>query len=200
MLLYTFPAIPGWDGMHPAIVHFPIALLLVAPLLLLVSLFMRATWRPWAAAALVMMLLGTLATWLATGSGHAAAQLVDKVQGLEQAIGSHERLGVSTRNAFTILTLVLAVLVMIPAMMRKPLAPAWRISVHALFLVGYLGGMLLLTNTANQGGRLVHDRGVRAMLDAQALVHPQDATGTSGAAPSGSPPAPIERVPPGMKR
>lgn len=193
MLMSVFPAIPGWDGIHPAMVHFPIALLLATPVLMLVSLFARSAWRSWATAALVLMAFGTLATWLAAGSGHAAAQLVDKVQGLEQAIGRHEQLGVMTRNVFSLLTLLYAALVLIPALMRKPLPAAWRISVHSVFLAGYLGGALLLANTANQGGHLVHEHGVKAMLEAHALVMPQDAAGATGSAPSA--PAPSATTP-----
>ena len=29
------PPWPGWDGLHPLVIHFPVALLLVAPLFLI---------------------------------------------------------------------------------------------------------------------------------------------------------------------
>jgi hypothetical protein len=58
------------------------------------------------------MALGTVATWLAVGSGHAAGQLVDKVAGLQCEIARHEQLGVMTRNLFTLITLVFAGLVL----------------------------------------------------------------------------------------
>ena len=35
--MIEFPPIPSWDGLHPLIVHFPIALLLVAPLLVVLG-------------------------------------------------------------------------------------------------------------------------------------------------------------------
>lgn len=163
-----FPSIPGWDGIHPAMVHFPIALLLVAPLLLLVSLLARQSWRTWANAALVLMALGTVAAWLAVGSGHAAGQLVDKVGGLQREIGRHEQLGVMTRNLFTLITVVFAGLMLLPRMLKKPMAPVWRITAHAVFLLLYVACTGLLANTANQGGRLVHEFGVKAMIGAAA--------------------------------
>jgi len=164
MAMMPFPSIPGWDGIHPAMVHFPIALLLVAPLLLLVSLLSPRAWRTWAVAAWVVMAVGTLAAWLAVGSGHAAGQLVEKSQDLAVAIGRHEALGLATRNLFSVLTLLLAAILLLPAMIRKPLAPGLRISLHAVFLVLYLGGTVVLANAANQGGRLVHEQGVRSMV------------------------------------
>jgi uncharacterized membrane protein len=177
MLMNWFPTLPGWDGLHPAMVHFPIALLLVAPLLLFVSLFSRQGWQTWTRSALVVMALGTVAAWLAAGTGHAAGQLVDKVQDLESAIGRHEALGMMTRNLFTALTLVFAVLVVAAAKIPRPLPPALRIGVHAVFLVLYLGAATVLANAANLGGRLVHERGIRAMVETP-KHHPIAAAGS----------------------
>lgn len=162
----TFPSMPPWDGIHPAMVQFPIVLLLVAPLLLLISLFMRQSWRSWAGAALVLMALGSLAAWLAVASGHSAGQIVDKTAELGAAIARHEAFGSLTRNLFTILTLVFGALLLVSSLPKKPLPGAARISLHAVFLLVYLGCALTIVNTAYRGGRLVHEFGVKAMVAA----------------------------------
>jgi uncharacterized membrane protein len=159
-----FPKLPGWDGIHPAMVHFPIALLFAVPILLLVSLFARKSWRAWSVASLVLMFIGTVAAWLAVASGHAAAQLVDKTPALVRAIGGHESLAVTTRNLFTIMTLVFGGLMVLHTALKKPLPGALRTTIHALFLVAYVGCTIMLANTANRGGRLVHETGVHAIV------------------------------------
>lgn len=161
-----FPTIPGWDGIHPAMVMFPVALLLATPLLVAASLFARGAWRSWAGAALLMMALGTIAAWMAAGSGHAAGQMVDKTRELEAAILRHEALGVAVRNLFTLLTVIWALLVLLPTWIKRPIPQSLRIGVHVLFLAGYVASVGLLARTADAGGRLVHEHGVRAMVDA----------------------------------
>ena len=39
--MIQMPPIPSWDGLHPLIIHFPIALLLVAPLLVLIGALLK---------------------------------------------------------------------------------------------------------------------------------------------------------------
>jgi uncharacterized membrane protein len=156
--------IPGWDGVHPALVHFPIALLFAAPLLLLVSLFARTAWRSWAIASLVLMVAGTVAAWLAASSGHAAAQLVDKTPDLERAIGRHESLAVTARDLFTLVTVAFASWMALQAALRKPLPTALRTTVHALFLVVSVACAIQLVGAADRGGRLVHEAGIKAMV------------------------------------
>jgi uncharacterized membrane protein len=161
-----FPAVPGWDGIHPAMVMFPVALLLVSPLLVVASLVARGAWRTWAAAALVTMALGSLAAWFAVDSGHAAGQLVDKTKELEAVILRHEALGVGVRNLFTLLTLVWGLLVVMPTWIKRPIPAGLRIGVHVLFLAGYVASVGALARAADAGGRLVHQQGVHAMVDA----------------------------------
>lgn len=171
--MFAFPTVPGWDGIHPALVMFPVALLIAAPLLVVASFFAGRAWRSWAAAALFLMALGTVLAWFAVSSGHAAGQLVDKTRDLEQAILRHEALGTNARNLFTLLTVLWAVLVMLPAWLKRPLPPGLRIGVHVLFLAGYVASAGALARTADAGGRLVHERGVHAMVEApMAKINP----------------------------
>jgi uncharacterized membrane protein len=159
-----FPSIPAWDGLHPAMVHFPIALLFAAPLLLLVSLFMRRSWRPWAIASLTLMTIGTIGAWFAAGTGHAAAQLIEKTSVLERAIGQHEALGVTTRNWFTLVTVLFGAVLLVEKMLKRPLTTPWRTVAHSFILVACVGCAMMLANAANLGGRLVHQSGLRAMV------------------------------------
>lgn len=161
-----YPTIPGWDGIHPAAVMFPVALLYVTPVLLLVSLFARDAWRAWAGAALVTLVLGTLGAWMAAGSGHAAGQLVDKTKELEGAILAHEALGTTVRNVFSVLALVYLALYLLPGWIRRPIPAVLRITVHAVFLAGYVAATGFLAQAADAGGRLVHQRGLRAFVEA----------------------------------
>jgi uncharacterized membrane protein len=164
MLLSWYPALPPWDGMHPLMVQFPLALLLAAPLLVLVSLVARQTWRPWAVAGLMVMALGTLAIWFAAGTGHAAGQLVEKSPALQQAISRHEAIAMAARGLFTGLTLLYAAIVLVPLWRRWRLPDSFTMTVHVLFLALYVACTGVLAQAANAGGHLVHEYGVRAMV------------------------------------
>uniref|UniRef100_A0A832I1K7 DUF2231 domain-containing protein n=1 Tax=Eiseniibacteriota bacterium TaxID=2212470 RepID=A0A832I1K7_UNCEI len=181
-----FPALPEWDALHPVVVHFPVALLFAAALLVFAGLFARASWRAWAGAALLMMVAGTVAAWFAAASGHAAGQLVDKAGAVGAAVTRHEALGVLTRNVFTALTLAFALLVALPRALPKPPAEPLRITVFAAFLVVYLGATTLVARTANEGVRLVHATGVRALM--ASAVEPS----APAEAPSEAPPPAAE--------
>ncbi len=63
--MFTFPPIPSWDAWHPLIIHFPIALLLVAPVLVLLRILLPKQGRGLLIAAFVVMALGTIGTYIA---------------------------------------------------------------------------------------------------------------------------------------
>ncbi len=159
-----FPPIPPWDGLHPLIVHFPIALLLVAPVLVLLGLVVRPYSRGLLAGALTLMLLGTAGAWVAVETGEAAAQLADRTPEITTTLQRHQELAETTRTVFTLLAALFAVLFFAPVVLRKDWKPALVYTSHGLFLAFYLAGMLVLANTAHAGGTLVHEHGVRAMI------------------------------------
>lgn len=158
------PPIPSWDGLHPLIIHFPIALLLVVPILIVMGLLMPNKSRAILITAFVVMLLGTIATYVAVSTGEAAGELADRVSGVEQVLEQHEDLAETTRTIFTALTAIFAAILFAPSLFKKTLSHKIIVAINAAFLLFYLAGSVVLINTAHNGGRLVHEFGIRAVM------------------------------------
>jgi|CXWL01.1.fsa_nt_gi uncharacterized membrane protein len=174
-----FPPLPtDWSGLHPLIIHFPIALLFVAPLLVLIGVALKSGRRAYLFSALVLMVVGTIATFVAVSTGEAAGELAEGVGSVEAMLESHEDLAETTRAVFTVLTLLFAGILVVPALMKRELQGALFYIAHGVFLVAYVAGMAQLANTAHEGGRLVHQAGVRAMVASTATASAQPAPAT----------------------
>jgi uncharacterized membrane protein len=168
--MIQFPPIPAWDALHPLIVHFPIALLLVAPLFIVIgALLQPEKGRVYLFSALILMALGTTAVFVALETGEAAAKLAERTPEINAVLEHHEQLAETTRIAFSVLTVIFAAIILLPRLLRR--SPGWLAGrgLLLLFLVAYGAGMLLLVNTAHNGGRLVHEFGVKAMVEPGAL-------------------------------
>lgn len=161
------PTIPSWDAMHPLIVHFPIALLLVAPVLIVLGMIFFGQNRAFMISAFVVMFLGTVAAVVAVATGNAAGELAERVPNAEQVLENHEELAELTRNVFIALTVIFGAIVFVPMAIKKDLGRKIMIPLSLAFLLFYAGGTTVLVNAAHQGGRLVHEFGVRAMVASQ---------------------------------
>jgi uncharacterized membrane protein len=157
------PSWPGWDAAHPLIVHFPVALLMVAPLFVLLAIVAPKHAACLGASAFVLMLLGTIAAFVAVETGEATAEFALKTDAITKVLDRHKELAGLTRNVFTALTALYALVLLLPRLSRKAARPAFR-SVANVVMLALLGaGALLVANTGHLGGRLVHELGVRAM-------------------------------------
>lgn len=160
-----FPVIPSWDALHPLIIHFPIALLMVVPFFIAAGAALTpAKGRPYLLAALVLLLAGTAATFVAVGTGEAAAKLAERGPAMEQVLENHEGLAERTRAAFSVLSVIFVALLVIPVLAKRADTRLTTTILPLAFLVLYSVGVLLLVNTAHNGGRLVHEFGVRALV------------------------------------
>jgi uncharacterized membrane protein len=159
-----FPPIQPWDALHPLVIHFPIALLVVAPLFLLLGMFLKRNARAFALSALILILLGTVGTYFAVETGEAGARLVERTPEINAVLEEHQELAEQTRLIFSILTVVYAGLLFVPLLLKKELGFVWRLAAHGIFLLVYAGCLLSLADTAHLGGRLVHQLGVKALI------------------------------------
>ena len=164
------PALPPWTGLHPLVVHFPIALLLVVPLVILLSVLLRRHRDGLGAAALTLMLVGTVAAFVAVSTGEAAGDLAERTPGVAAALERHGELAETTRTIFALLTGMFAVIYVAPLMRRRQWSNGLYAALSLVFLVFYAGGAVTLVNTAHLGGQLVHRYGVRAMLGPETVA------------------------------
>lgn len=158
------PPIPSWDGLHPIIIHFPVALLLVAPLFVVLGALWTKNGRAFLFAALLLMVLGTASAFVAVETGEAAAELADRSPEINVVLEHHQALAERTRLIFSVLTAVFAALLFLPPLLKRELKRPLALALYAVFLLLYAGGALVLSNTAHNGGRLVHEFGVRSFM------------------------------------
>jgi uncharacterized membrane protein len=146
----------GLPNLHPAIVHFPIALLpaaLLFDLVLLVSA--RASWADRAAAWLYS--LAALGAIAAARAGEAAEHAVGTLApATRELLREHERLA---ERAVWLLA-ALAILRVFATWRDRRTDVVPRGLLRVLLLAGGLAGMVLLAGTGDRGARLVYRHGV----------------------------------------
>lgn len=155
-----------WDALHPLIVHFPIALLLFAPVLILLRV-PSARWRAGlGAAALATLLAGTAGAWIAVSTGEASGEIAEKIPqvGLEAAVEEHEEAAETAAWAFTGLAALFAALLLVEGALGARLGRGPIAAATVLYLLLYAAGGAVLANAAHKGGLLVHEHGVHARL------------------------------------
>ncbi len=180
--MFTLPPIPDWDGLHPIVVHFPLALLAVAPIFILLALLMPKRGLGASLAALILMILGSAAALLALSTGEAAEHAIARTPQIKAAIHEHEELAEQVRTFFLILTPLYALLLLVPAFLRKPPKRAALVLANLLFLLLYAAALPTLINTGHQGGRIVHQLGPHTHITPAHDIAPT----TSDPAPAGA--------------
>jgi uncharacterized membrane protein len=135
---------------HPMMVHFPLALVIVAALLLLLARLLRSDTfaASLAVAGTINLCLGAVAALFALGSGLAAVLDLDVGAAAHQAISIHLKWAMFT----TLVLLLLAV--WRGAGTAAASRPSW------VFLVVLLAAAAALTYTGYRGGKNVYEYGL----------------------------------------
>lgn len=177
VVLQALPPVPGWNELHPLVIHFPIALLLVAPLFIIVGVITNPQkGRPFLIAALVLMLLGTASTFLAIATGEAAGEIAERTPAVSAVLEKHEDLAEMTRIVFSVLTLLFAAILFLPRILKREASALTARILPLAFLLLYSTGSVILVNTAHNGGRLVHELGVGWAIKQSSGVSPVPAS------------------------
>jgi uncharacterized membrane protein len=159
---------PAWNVIHQVIVHIPIILLMVAPILVIVSIgFPSAKRQPFLGSALTLMVLGTAMAFLAVTTGEAAMRVVASPPDLKVTMEEHRTLAETTTGLFSMLTLGFTALVFAPRLLGRELESRINTVLLTVYLLLYATGALFLIHTALQGGHLAHGLGVKSVATIQ---------------------------------
>lgn len=162
------PPMPSWESLHPLVIHFPIVLLLLSPVFVLAGAVLSPLrGRPYMLVGLCLLVAGTGSLFLAAETGEAAAELADRTQDINAVLQTHEHLASQSRLIFSVLALLLSAVFALPHILGRPITRLHSTLLPLVFLAMYSMGAIVLVNTAHQGGRLVHQFGVRAIMPAQ---------------------------------
>ncbi len=149
--------LPPWNHIHPAMVHFPIALLTVVPLLVLLGLVWPAQRRGIHTSALILLVLGFGGLILALESGQAVERYARATPALLAGVRDHELAAQWTTLIFGLLGAAFAVLWALPLLRKRELSRNLELGLLVLWLLLSAGGVLALGRTGHLGGHLVHD-------------------------------------------
>ena len=157
------------DPLHPAVVHFPIVLLLIGAGVAVISAFVNRWNLTWISAALLVM--GAMGTFVAVETGEESREILGKLVGdTQQLVDDHQEWAERTEIAAAI-TAMLAVLAAAGSIAARFTAgrmklfawfcrPTIHYSLRSLTAAAALLSCFCVYQTARRGGALVYDHGV----------------------------------------
>lgn len=150
---------------HPLVVHFPIALLIIASLFKILTLFLKE--QTWKQGGSVLLLLGTLGVWLAIYTGNLADGIVSRTLCDPTVLKAHEN------SAYALAWLFTAAFLLDAAHLFKLFksdAKWLKLSVIILMLTG--SGFLVYAG--HLGAQLVYQQGAGVYMPSEDCVEFSD--------------------------
>ena len=179
--MFSFLSISVWNAIHLLIVHLPIGVLFLAPVFLVLAMLWARHGRLMLLAAAILVALGSGGAVVAVMSGEAGESSAKAVPAAHAVFERHEELAETARNMSLAAAGVLAILTAVAWRRFDKRSTALRLGVGLGVLGGYSLVMLSFASAAHEGGRLVHEFGVRALIQgapagaiAPSKVHPDD--------------------------
>lgn len=157
--MLQLPMFPGWDRIHLLLIHFPLTLFFLPPVFALMAAFSKAaTRRAFLVSTLLLMLFGTISTYVTFEAGKAAVAEGFSNEALA-TVERHRELADLTRSSFSLATLLFGLALGICGSLHLRVRELTGVLPLGA-AVFYVLGLFWLIHAAYQGERLVHEFGV----------------------------------------
>ncbi len=167
----ALPSLPGWQVVHPIVIHIAIPVLVLAPLFIVLAvLWRKAPSLLFLRTALALVAAGTIFLYLAGGSASAFEFAGDSSFRLRAVLNEHVELADLTRTTFTGLTVILAAIVFAPRRLHNGAARPAPAALAVVYLLLYAAGIVILAHTAHQGAQLSRELNAAASAPASPRV------------------------------
>ena len=141
------------NPLHPAIVHFPIVLILLGTMAALLVVVLRRWHLPWLAA--VLLATGAAGALVATWSGGEQAEIAGEIsESAERILDQHEEWGELTRN----MAIAAAILALLSASSARFPKATRGLGIATALMAGATA--YSVAQTGHYGGQLVYKHGV----------------------------------------
>lgn len=145
--------IPDWlPNIHPLIIHFPIAILIIAVLIDLLSLITGEQFQWLQKSAVLLHFIGVLSLAAAFISGHLAVETVNITASSYDVFEIHEEFALITLIYFSIMMLARFIVLYKHKIVKKQML--------LIFFIAGIIGLSFLYKTAEKGGKLVFFYGI----------------------------------------
>jgi uncharacterized membrane protein len=159
------PMLPGWDGIHPLLIHFPLTLFFLAPVFVLFASFAKTTTRhTFLISALIVMLLGVASSYASFEAGQTAAATATPTGEVRTVVERHQELASLARGSLTAATLLFGLTLLICTCFHLQMRELTGV-LPLGSVVFYALGLFWLINTAYYGERLVHEFGMGSIVN-----------------------------------
>ncbi len=151
-------SLPGWQAVHPILIHLAIPVLLLAPLFIVLAVAWHKTPSvPLLRTALALVAAGTIFLYFAGCTAETAENVARESFRVQAVLKEHRELADITRTSFAALTVILAAILYGPRLFQKQARRVIATSLPVIYLLLYAAGVVTLAHTMRQGGLLLHE-------------------------------------------
>ncbi|KAB2907453.1 MAG: DUF2231 domain-containing protein [Ignavibacteriales bacterium] len=150
--------------LHTTVIHYPIALLSIYPILMVIYLFYKN--EHLAKGSLIILAVGVIGAFFALLTGNGAFQHFAELnkqspqfQSLSDLISVHQSFATWTIMIFSVI-LILHFTYLVRTYMKKSEPPKFFTNIPKIIVILALVGLFLLYQTGSHGGKLVYQYGV----------------------------------------
>jgi uncharacterized membrane protein len=162
--MFEFPSFVEFNEVHSFLVHFPIALFLVVPLIIILGLLKKENYIHYFYTALLILVFASVAIFLASASGEASAEKFTLSKKAAEAVQKHKDFAGICKGIFLGITLLYALYLLIPALLRKQLSKKIHTAINILVLMLYLPSIIMILQLATTGTKLISEFKIFDML------------------------------------